>query len=119
MKTLYVFDRFGEVHAISRGIDGKLCVSGGDELPDFEESDAVMVFEGEVLDVRGWSGEQCDEADISREALQCDEWWKGDMRPATAAEILAVLLPQVLGMPVSSWLVWRPQRVGGGGGGEP
>lgn len=93
-KTLYVFDTHGELHTISRDEKGKLHVSYGDDLPDFEESDTVAVFEGEVIDVRGWTEEQCDEADVPLAALECDEWWKGAMRPASVAEISAVLAPE-------------------------
>ena len=67
-------------------------VSGSDDVPealiDDLTDDAALVFEGEVLNVKGWTPEQREAADI--QDMECDEYWRGRMRKATPAEVLAV-----------------------------
>jgi hypothetical protein len=72
-----------------------LSIGGSDEVPE-ELADgltdrAAMVFDGEVIDVRGWNAEKRAAADIHDTA--CDEYWRGSFRPATPAEVLAIFFP--------------------------
>ena len=92
--TLYLWCG-GECQIITRDPDGKLHVCGGDELPEsfFEDAcDGVTVFEGAVhYDTQDMSPEALESRGLPESAANYDEWWAGQMRDATDAEILAVL----------------------------
>lgn len=92
--TLYLWSG-GECQIITRDPDGRLHVCGGDELPEsfFDDArDGVAVFEGTVhYDTRDMSPEALEDLGLPGSAANYDEWWNGNMREATDAEILAVL----------------------------
>ena len=84
----------GDCQVITRNRDGSLCVCGGDDLPEsfFDDAlDGVTVFDGTIVDPSELTVEQLDEMGIPETAKNYGEWWHGNMREATDAEILAVL----------------------------
>lgn len=89
---LYVGEHTIDRVETSRGREGLSVGYGPDELPenfcDDLQDEIAMVFDGERIDVQGWDEERRAAADIHDTV--CDEYWRGKMRPATPAEVLAV-----------------------------
>ncbi|MBY0490602.1 MAG: hypothetical protein K2R93_12240 [Gemmatimonadaceae bacterium] len=94
---LYLFDKWEGARSFSRDERGLVTTTCEDDsLPEAMASDspvgALCVWEGTIYDPRKLTDDELDELGISPEAArECDEWWQGKMRPATDAEILAVL----------------------------
>lgn len=84
-REIWISDGYGEGCRITRKADGRLLVMGcDDDLPEnfFPlEPNTVLVFDG----VRRRPTAEEDPSSAY------DEWWDGQMREATADEILAVL----------------------------
>ena len=94
---LYLFDKWEGARSFSRDERGLVTTTCEDDsLPETMASHSpagtLCVWKGTIYDPRKLTDDELDELGISpEEARECDEWWQGKMRPATDAEILAVL----------------------------
>lgn len=91
--TLYLFDGY-EFTIITRRPDGKLSVSGGDDMPENFDDEVgaagIYRFVGSVHSAEGWTSEQCEAAGIPSDASNYSEWWNGHMEDATLADVAHV-----------------------------
>ena len=94
MKTLYLFDN-GECTRCSRR-DDRIASSIDETLPEhfYEEcrDGVLLVFDGKVTDTPNMTAAECDDLGISEnQRAEFTEWWTGEMREATPAEVLSVM----------------------------
>lgn len=85
----------GDFHTYSRGAKDEVIISYRDDVPeslyDYAASGCFMVFDGEVHgDTLNQSDEALEARGLPTSASRYDEWWVGEFRDATDAEILAV-----------------------------
>ena len=85
----------GDFHTYSRGAKDEVVISYREDVPESLYDDAAsgcfMVFDGEVHgDTLNQSDEALEARGLPTSASRYDEWWVGEFRDATDAEILAV-----------------------------
>jgi len=94
VKTLYLFDN-GECTRFSRH-DDRIASSIDETLPEhfYEEckNNILLIFDRKMTNTPNMTAAECNDLRISEnQRAEFTEWWTGEMREATPAEVLSVM----------------------------